>query len=156
MSNGRTFEEQLAAAATAPNADWRLPAGEDLSAKQWHMVAVDASLQVKLFDPSVSILLVGVLQNAPREGEIAIVRERGVSKLRVTGTVAAGDFLRPDLDVGDKGRAQKFVFGTDGHNHGASAGNAPQTASLTKPVVGQAWTGGTDTEVYARLLFQLF
>lgn len=143
---------------TTPDSEKTFEAGEDLSAAQYFLVYIDATTQrVKTFSAFTAGALAGVIQNAPLEGENAQVRFGwGVFTYMVpSDTVAAGDFLQPSTG-GDLGKVKAVVFGTDGHDHGASAGNPPQNGTVTL-IVGQACEAGSaGTPMMARLFFQLF
>lgn len=68
-----------------------LPAGADLSAKQYHAVIVNSSGQVVIAPlAGTSASVVGILQNTPVSGEAATVAISGVSKVVASGTVTAG------------------------------------------------------------------
>lgn len=65
--------------------DWSFftaPAATDLSAKQFRIVTLATDSTIDLCDASKTPL--GVLQNKPTAGKTAIVRVRGVSKVRVS------------------------------------------------------------------------
>jgi len=68
-------------------------AAADLSAKQYHFVKVDTSSNIAICGANDKSA--GVLQNKPTSGEQAIVRIKGVSLLKVSETVAFGNFLTP-------------------------------------------------------------
>lgn len=69
-------------------------AAADLSAKQFFIVELTASQTVNACNAATDIP-VGVLQNDPKSGEEATVREMGVTKVVSDGTtpIAIGDFV---------------------------------------------------------------
>lgn len=66
-----------------------LVAGEDLSAKQYYIVQLDASGDVEVGEGATD-LLVGVLQNKPESGENAIYRFLGTTKVIASAAIAIG------------------------------------------------------------------
>ena len=79
------------------NTVFSLNAGEDLSAKQFFALEIATDGDVELADATTDAP-VGILLNKPSAGEAAEIIHSGVSKAKVGGTVAAGDFLGPDTD----------------------------------------------------------
>jgi Uncharacterized conserved protein (DUF2190) len=71
----------------------------DLSAKQYYIVAVDTSndsavvLAAAATDP-----IVGVLRNKPKAGAAAVYRFLGTSKVIAGGTITRGDFITSDAN----------------------------------------------------------
>src|SRR5690606_1156624 len=85
-----------------------LVASEDLSSKQYHFVKLSGNATVAAVS-AVTDRPIGVLQNAPRSGEEAIVMGVGVSRMRVSGTVVPGDVVGVHSD----GKALALTPGTD-------------------------------------------
>jgi hypothetical protein len=83
-------------------------AGEDLSAKQFQFVTMEADGQIDLADAETDIVL-GVLQNKPEAGQAAKVMISGVSKVEADETLAAGNLVHSSAD----GQAAVFAAGTD-------------------------------------------
>ena len=83
-------------------------AGEDLSAKQYHFVKLNAANSVHVCDTATDQIL-GVLQNAPASGEAANVMILGISKLTASAAIAAGANLSCDAD----GKAVTVTVGSD-------------------------------------------
>lgn len=86
------------------------PAGADLSnlaANQYRVVRLNASGHVIAIAATTDNPF-GVLQNDPRNGQAARVATGGVSKVRLGGTVAAGD----RLGVAADGRAVVGALGS--------------------------------------------
>lgn len=69
--------------------DISFKAAEDLSAKQYHFVHQASDTTVDMVDSGAEFP-VGILQNAPESGEVAVVRVAGVSKLVMNDAVAVG------------------------------------------------------------------
>lgn len=75
-----------------------MTASADLSAKQFHLVYVSGDNTVT-FTASAGASYIGILQNAPGEGEAAIVRVQGLSKLVAgTGDLTANDAVQTHTD----------------------------------------------------------
>lgn len=87
--------------------DLSFKAGEDLSGKQYTAVYLSAANEVKFATSTNSSLLVGILQNKPKSGEAAEVRDLGTTKWLAGAAVAAGD----PLTVNGSGRAIKVTSG---------------------------------------------
>lgn len=71
-----------------------LPAGADLSAKQFYAVKVNSSKAIVLAGAGENAL--GVLQNDPTSGQAAEVMVVGVSKVKLGATVVAGENVMAD------------------------------------------------------------
>ncbi len=71
-------------------------AGEDLSAKQYFAVKVDPTT-TKIVLAGANEKCLGILQNAPVAGDVAMVRISGVTKAKIdeAGTIIAGNFMTP-------------------------------------------------------------
>ncbi len=105
-------------------------AGADLSAKQYFIVKLNSDLEVILADDAADVM-VGVLQNAPEEGESAEVRvinANGIGKVEVGGTTAINDKLTTN-----------------------SSGEAITTTTTTDRVIGICLEVGADGEVISYL-----
>lgn len=72
-------------------------AGEDMSAKQYYIVQLDASGNIEVGEGATD-LLVGVLQNKPQAGEAALYRFQGTSKVKAGGAVGVGAFVTTDAN----------------------------------------------------------
>jgi hypothetical protein len=70
-------------------------AGEDMSAKQYYIVQLDASGNIEVGEGATD-LLVGVLQNKPEAGEAALYRHGGTTKVIAGGNVSIGDLVTSD------------------------------------------------------------
>jgi hypothetical protein len=76
-----------------------LPAGADLSAKQFTAVTVAAVSGVpSIVSAGAGASAHGILQNKPISGEAAEIMESGVSKALLGGTVAVDDQLSGDAN----------------------------------------------------------
>lgn len=86
--------------------DITLEAGEDLRSDQGHFVVLASDGTVRRPD-SASEVPIGVLQNAPNDGEAAVVRLIGVSKVVAAGALPRGTFVSPEyVGATDAGKAQ--------------------------------------------------
>jgi hypothetical protein len=72
--------------------DVSLPAGEDLTAKQYFFVKVVSG---EIVFAGANEKSLGILQNAPDDGEVASVRIQGISKLKLAEGVTFGKYLTP-------------------------------------------------------------
>src|SRR5215217_2680737 len=70
-------------------------AGEDLTAKQFYIVQLDATGKIEVAEGATD-LVVGVLQNAPYTGEQATYRFGGTTKVISAGTIAIGALVTTD------------------------------------------------------------
>jgi hypothetical protein len=70
-------------------------AGEDMSSAQYHIVQLDATGDVEIGEGNTD-LLIGVLQNKPKEDEAALIRFLGTSKVIAGGSVSIGNWLTSD------------------------------------------------------------
>lgn len=75
--------------------DMSFLAAEDLSLDQFRFVVLTATGTVRRPDSEAEVAL-GILQNAPAEGEVASVRILGVSKLEVNAALGVGAFVMPE------------------------------------------------------------
>lgn len=108
---------------------------EDLSSDQYRVMVLQAEGYVRRPDAATDIP-VGILQNAPESGEIAVVAligGGGISKVVLNGTLSAGALV-----------ACEYVGATD-------AGKV-QTYAGTQYCVGQLLTGGNEDDIAACLL----
>ena len=81
----------------------------DLTDKQFHFVKLDGDGKVELADGS-NDKIIGVLQNKPDNGEAALVRFLGTTKVKCGGTVGVGAYVTTGSS--DNGEAQATT--TDG------------------------------------------
>jgi hypothetical protein len=107
-------------------ASFSLPAGADLTGKQFHAVVVNSSGNAA--SAGANALAAGILQNKPNTGQPATVCYDGVSKAAIGATVAAGAKLTTDA-------AGKLV-----------------TATTGQAVVGIALAGGAVNEIIPVLM----
>ena len=98
-----------------------LPAGADLSAKQYHAVVADSN--GALVAVGAGAYAVGLLQNKPASGQPGSFVFSGVSKAKLGGTVAAGAKVA------------------------ANASGAIVTAATGNTVIGIALAGGASGDV---------
>lgn len=97
-----------------PKLDWGVLANSDLSDKQFTFVKYHstASIDRVIAASSVDDRALGVLNNAPREGEEAEVVMTGVQKVKLGGTVARMDGIGNDANgLGVKAATGKRVYG---------------------------------------------
>lgn len=79
-------------------------AAEDLSAMQYRFVHLASDTTVDMVDSGTEFP-VGILQNAPESGEVAVVRVVGVSKLVMNAAVAVGALLKCEyVGAADNGK----------------------------------------------------
>lgn len=74
-----------------------LEAGEDMSAKQYFIVQLDAAGKLEVAEGATD-LIVGVLQNEPQAGENALYRHTGTAKVKLGGTVGIGAWVTTDAN----------------------------------------------------------
>lgn len=87
--------------------DITMTAAEDLSSYQYRFVHQASDTTVDLLD-SGSEFPLGVLQNAPESGELAVVRISGTSKLVMNGAVTIGTLLKAEyVGAADNGKGDK-------------------------------------------------
>jgi hypothetical protein len=72
-----------------------LECSEDLSAKQYFIVQLDANGKLEVAEGATDFI-VGVLQNTPESGQMATYRFLGTSKVKAGGTIAVGDWVTTD------------------------------------------------------------
>lgn len=87
--------------------DFTLTAGADLSTYQWTAMYLSAANTVQLATSTNSSLSVGILQNKPKSGEPAEIRDLGISKWIAGAAVTAGD----PVTTNGSGRAIKVTSG---------------------------------------------
>jgi hypothetical protein len=92
--------------------DIAFTAAEDLSSHQYRFVHQATDTTVDLLD-SGSEFPVGILQNAPESGEIAVVRLTGTSKLAMNALVAVGAVVKAEY-VGATDNGKGDAADTDG------------------------------------------
>ena len=84
--------------------DIGMVAAEDLSARQFCYVHQATDNTVDLLD-STSELPFGILQNAPEDGETAVVRIEGTSKLVMNAAVAVATYVKAEyVGAADNGK----------------------------------------------------
>lgn len=74
-----------------------LACSEDLSAKQFYIVQLDANGGIEVGEGATD-LLVGVLQNAPASGEMATYRFMGTTKVKAGGAINPGAWVTSDAN----------------------------------------------------------
>jgi len=92
--------------------DISFTAAEDLSAMQYKFVmqASDATVQMS---NGATEMPVGILQNAPESGEVAVVRVDGTSKLVMNDAVSVGTLVKCEY-VGASDNGKGDAADTDG------------------------------------------
>lgn len=84
--------------------DLSFDAGEDLSSYQYRFVHLADDNTVDLLDATTEIAI-GILQNAPNSGEVAVVRVTGVSKLVMNDAIAVGGKIKAEyVSAADNGK----------------------------------------------------
>lgn len=79
-------------------------AAEDLSSHQYRFVHQASDTTVDMLDSGAEFP-VGILQNAPESGEVAVVRVSGLSKLVMNDAVAVGAAVKAEyVDATDNGK----------------------------------------------------
>jgi hypothetical protein len=87
-----------------PGIDLSFDAGEDLSSYQYCFVHLADDDTVDLLDAG-DEYPIGILQNAPASGEVAVVRVSGVSKLVMNDALAVGLKIKAEyVDATDNGK----------------------------------------------------
>ena len=85
--------------------DLSFVAGEDISAKQYTFVHLADDNTVDMMD-SATEYPVGILQNAPGDGETAVVRVSGISQLVAHDALAVGAKVKAEyVGASDNGKA---------------------------------------------------
>lgn len=88
-------------------------AAEDLSAKQFTFVHQADDTTVDMIDSGAE-LCVGILQNAPVSGEVAVVRVTGTSKLIMNDAVAVAVLVKAEyVGAADNGKGDAADTNTD-------------------------------------------
>lgn len=82
-------------------------AGESMTDKQHYIVQLDASGNIEVAE-SATDLIVGVLQNAPAQGEEAVYAFGGIAKVKAGGAIGVGAFVTTD------GNGKAVATTTDG------------------------------------------
>ncbi len=116
--------------------DLSFEANEDLTSDQYRIVVLDATAKKVRRPDAITDVPLGVLQNAPDEGEEATVRPvgcGGVSKIVLGGTLAVNAIV-----------ACEYV--------GASDAGKAQAAASTQYPVGQLLEGGDEDDLGSVLL----
>ena len=96
-----------------PKLDWGVLAGADLSAKQFTFVKFDGATDDEVISVSaVTDFALGVLNNAPTQGQEAEVVLTGVVKVKLGGTVARDDGIGAKADgTGIKAASTNRIYG---------------------------------------------
>lgn len=93
--------------------DITYPADEDLTSDQYRIVVLDATSGEVRRPNAVTDIPLGVLQNAPDDGEAAVVRPigcGGISKVQLGATLSIGAIIAMEyVDAADAGKAQAAV-----------------------------------------------
>lgn len=85
--------------------DLSFDAGEDLSSYQYRFVHLADDDTVDLMDGATEYPI-GILQNAPASGEVAVVRVSGVSKVVANDALAVGAKVKAEyVGAADNGKA---------------------------------------------------
>jgi len=98
--------------------DLSFTAAEDLSSHQYRFVHLASDTTVDLLD-SAAEMPVGILQNAPESGEVAVVRIMGVSKLVMNAAVAVNTLVMAE-----------YVGATDNGKGDDAGTNWPQARAV--------------------------
>lgn len=102
------------------DSDLEVVAGADLSAYQYCAVEITTGQRAGTLGSSSPLIVVaGILQNAPLEGQTARIRSRGWSYVLLNDTISKGDYIWGDNNAGggDEGKLRKWNQGTHGHKH---------------------------------------
>jgi len=87
-------------------------AAEDLSAMQYRFVHQASDTTIDMLDAGTEIPI-GILQNAPENGEVGVVRITGTSKLVMNNAVTVGTLLKAEyVAAADNGKGD--AADTDG------------------------------------------
>lgn len=122
--------------------DILLEAGGDLSSSQFLMVKLDSNGDVVIASAA-GEGVVGILQNAPASGAIAIVRVHGESRVIAGGSVAAGALFATT----NAGKSKAAVAGTV-NTSDAGASSDPLVGSYALGFVLTAGTSDAQHSVY--------
>ena len=92
-----------------------LEAADDLSAKQYYFVSIDADGKATYIATDDNQNAIGILQNTPTAGQAAAICVGGLSKLEVNAAVAEGVAVAPNFTTAttnvESGRGQTGVTG---------------------------------------------
>jgi len=102
-------------------------AGADLSASQYKAVKLNSAGKVVAIAAATDTVI-GVLADTPTLGQAALVINAGFTRCKLSGTVAAGDYLKIDAD-GD------FVVAASGELAHAIALEAGATGDFCQAVL---------------------
>jgi len=87
--------------------DISMLASEDISDYQYRFVIQSSDTQVRLANATTDVPL-GVLQNNPESGEVAVVRITGTSKVVANGALAVNKFVKCEyVGAADNGKADE-------------------------------------------------
>lgn len=93
--------------------DITLIASEDLSAVQYHFINQKNDAEVELMNAATDKVL-GILQNAPAAGEMAVVRIDGTSKLVANDAIAVETIVKAEyVGTTDCGKADEADTAAD-------------------------------------------
>lgn len=89
-------------------------ANEDLSSDQYRFVVLDPTTKKVRRPDSANEISLGVLQNAPAQGEAAVVRVEGISKIRAAGALAVNAKVTPEyVNATDAGKGKATTTAGD-------------------------------------------
>ncbi|MEE4113485.1 MAG: capsid cement protein [Desulfobacteraceae bacterium] len=85
--------------------DISLLAAEDLSSYQYRFITIASDTTVQLANGATEYPI-GILQNAPESGEVAVVRVVGISKLIANAAITVGTRVKMEyVSTSDNGKA---------------------------------------------------
>jgi len=120
---------------------WPFKAGADLSSNQYQIVKLDASGNIVL--AGAGDKAIGILTDAPVNGQYGSVAIAGITKVAAGAAVAAGDYLSPDANgkavkATDTAVSDGTVAGTQGtHIIGQALSAAGAADELVTVVLGR-------------------
>lgn len=93
--------------------DISMVAAEDLSAMQYRFVTQASDTTIRMLNNAYEIPL-GILQNAPENGETAVIRITGTSKLIMNAALAVATWVKAEyVAAGDNGKGEAADKGND-------------------------------------------
>lgn len=119
-----------------------LPAGADLSTKQFRAVKVNSSAQAVV--AGAGEFAIGILQNKPAAGQAATITYSGVSKAILGGSVTAGATVASDGNGA-------FVDATEARTNTSDAG-ASADPLIGSNIMGVALAGGVTGDIVPVLI----
>lgn len=145
IENSMVFVEVAPTVAADGSLDLLIEAGADLSTTgQYLFVKLNGSSQVVLADTAGEAVL-GVLQNAPASGAVAIVRVSGVTQVYAGATLADGAVVATTAGTA---RAKAAVLGTVNTSDAGASGDAVVGSN----VAGMAISDGTSGALMRMIL----